>query len=570
MDKMSKAERPVPETAIRGPEKTHEEALRINTIFDGLVSRREHFFRETPQGRGMVEKIFGGKVPELNRKKYRQRAGLYLRIHEGEFTSKSKRTQRRALSVAEQALRRQLLSAEERLMEKPKPPEAKVVGEAPPIAPEEEREEVPPAEKVEKISLLERLSQAKQELRKRFKGRAELKVGERAGALLEGLQRKVPHIDWKTLPPKAKERTLNLLRKTGSPRLAGTMEALGALISREKWNAVLERRKRDIEVGRKKIEEGLEKAKGIRVLAWPGAVKKWVARRWEGAVVPKKEDLKKTLEAKKAKMRMPEFRKLSPKELSKRWKEMDPETRRKIKIRVGIGAAVGVVGGLVAWEIIGRHGREFQIVAQHLSGLTQAAREMLARAPEIPKPPPEIREVVKKGVTFPQETSVQVDEVARRLGEEMQKWRLAEQAAEKFPGLTDLKAEIAAKGAAVKAAAEQVRQLAQTGIEIVKGSHAWGASGEAAKQVFESSGVQSDPERLTILTDAIKDASELGDLVQPGTMLKLKPGTVADILRKTIESIPKVKAVGGTLEVPADEADLRALARVTEYLSRIS
>lgn len=553
MNKVSKAERPVPETAIRGPEKAHEEALRINTIFDGLVSRREHFFRETPQGRGMVEKIFGGKVPELNIKKYRQKADLYLRIHEGEFTSKSKRTQKRALSVAEQALRRQLL-------EIPKAPVAEVISE----------EEVPPTEKVEKISLLERLSQAKQELRKRFKGQAELKVGERAGALLEGLQRKVPHIDWKTLPPKAKEIILNLLRKTGSPRLAGTMEALGALISREKWNAVLERRKRDIEVGRKKIEEGLEKAKGIRVLATAGAVKKWVARQWEGAVVPKKEDLKKTLEAKKAKMRMPEFRKLSPKELSKRWEEMDPATRRKIAISVAAGATLGVTV-FVGYEIVSRYGPEIQqVISSGISSLTQAGKELLARAPEIPKPPPEIREVVKKGVTFPQETSVQADEVARRLGEEMQKWRLAEQVAERVSEAFDLEVKIkqalAVKREALRMAAEQVKLFTQTGVEIVKGSHAWGASGEAAKQVFESSGVQSDPERLTILTDAIKDASELGDLVQPGTMLKLKPGTVADILRKTIESIQKVKAVGGILEVPADEADLRALARVAEYL----
>lgn len=527
-----------------------EEQREIKGVYKSLLSGRH----------GWYDRFRHQKSPKLSRdrlNRYLNRAIRVWQVSEGkkEISGLSERTQKRY--QRDVVLARKAIG---RMRESPG---------TPPLEPSAE-EEVPPTEKVEKISLLERLSQAKQELRKRFKGRAELKVGERAGALLEGLQRKVPHIDWKTLPPKAKEITLNLLGKSGSSRLAGAMEALGALISREKWNAVLERRKRDIEAGRKKIEEGLEKAKGVRVLATAGAVKKWVAKRWEGAVVPKKEDLKKTLEAKKAKMRMPEFRELSPKELSRRWEEMDPATRRKIAISVAAGATLGVTV-FVGYEIVSRYGPEIQqVISSGISSLTQAGKELLARAPEIPKPPPEIREVVKKGVTFPQETSVQADEVARRLGEEMQKWRLAEQAAERVSEAFDLEVKIkqalAVKREALRIAAEQVRLFTQTGVEIVKGSHAWGASGEAAKQVFESSGVQSDPERLTILTDAIKDASELGDLVQPGTMLKLKPGTVADILRKTIESIQKVKAVGGTLEVPADEADLRALARVAEYL----
>lgn len=390
---------------------------------------------------------------------------------------------------------------------------------------------LPPIEAPEKPRI--DLGQAWQELRERFRIKADLKLGER-------------------------------------------LKALGKPLSSEKAKALLEKQKAAAGERKEALEKIWERMRGISVLPSAGAVKDWADQMWAKVSIPRvkpltKEDMKAALAAQKIEWRAPEFRRV--KEWRESWQEMDPETRRKIAIRVGIGAAVGVVGGLVAYEIIGRHGREFQVIAQNFSDVTQAAREMLARAPtptELPKPVTEVAEgakrvliekakagteIAKEVVTKPEVIKEAVKETVK-VPWDVGSWRqMIEQA-------------VAAKAQTVQTASEQVRQIVQTGVEIAKGSHSWGAAETAAKQVIEAAGVQSDSERLSILTDAINKAGGLSDLVQPGTKLMLKPGVTADTLTNTIEKVGQVIAHGGAegLKVPADQEDLQALARVVEFL----
>ena len=360
-------------------------------------------------------------------------------------------------------------------------------------------------------------------------------------------------------------------------KLGERLKALGKPLSSEKAKALLEKQKAAAGKRKEALGKIWERMRGISVLPSASAVEDWVDQVWAKVSTPfgklTEEEIEAGLTAQKIEWRAPEFRRV--KEWRESWQEMDPETRRKIAIRVGVGAAVGVVGGLVAYEIIGRHGKEFQIIAQNFSGITQTVREMLARAPtptELPKPVTEVaegaKEVVEKGAEIVKKVITKPEIMIKR---EVIKEAVKEAA--KLPWDTEswremVKQALAAKAEAVQAATEQVRQIVQAGIEIAKDSNPWKVSAEAAKQVFEASGVQSDPERLTILTDAINKAGGLPDLVQPGTELVLKPETTADILTNAIEKIGQVIARGGAegLKVPADQEDLQALARVVEFL----
>jgi len=453
-----------------------------------------------------------------------------------------------------------------------------------------------------KVSLGEKFAQSWQEVRERFGAQARQRVAEKAGAWLEEQRKKIPSIDWRMIPAGVKDQLLSLVRKAGAPKLIEVLRGVGAPLSREEAEVALERQKAAAEAKKETLRKIWEK--GIAVLPSAGAVKEWVDGVWARASAPFKpptrEEQEAALEAQKVEVKLPQFREIPFKEALAKLE--DPQTRRKVAIGGAITVGCLGAGALVGYEVIGRHGSDIHWVLSQFSGLGQAAkeltREISGRVPTVVHPPAQptlvtemevtkqalkqaphaadilretmgplrewvkpvtgaVKEVVSKPevVTKPEVIKGAVEEMAKTPWDVQSLREIVRQA-------------VVAKAETLRLATEQVRQAIQTGVEIVKDSNPWRASAEAAKQVLEAAGVQSDPERLDILTDAINKAGGLPDLVQPGTKLLLKPESTADILAQAIEKTGQVIAHGGAegLKVPADDADLNALARVVEFL----
>lgn len=117
-------------------------------------------------------------------------------------------------------------------------------------------------------------------------------------------------------------------------------------------------------------------------------------------------------------------------------------------------------------------------------------------------------------------------------------------------------------------ATAQVRKMIEEGVEIVQGSHPWGAAEIAAQKIMEAAGVGPNSNVKLIVTDAIKDAAGLPGLVTPGTRLPVRPHAVAEGLKRTIRIVREVTARGGAegLRVKVSEGDLKALEQIVEFL----